>query len=208
MKIHRFLLLVFSLFVLETSAKDLGKLGHIFEIKEEGFLSMIYRKLQNIDIEKYQKKITEITKNRIQEPGPLKGIRKTSVPRSFIFDPTHFVLEDIKLPNGEFLHKAGTKVNPLDHMDFDRKLFFIDSRDEEQVKWLKEALLNTAGEIRVILVAGRPFDLSEELNLDIYFDQFGELTTKFGITQVPATVAQKNKEKFLRIEEIFCEKEK
>jgi conjugal transfer pilus assembly protein TraW len=207
MRIYRFLLLLCSISTLEILAKDFGKLGNIFEIKEEGFLSVIYRKLQNIDIEKHQKKIIKNIENRIKEPDPLKGIRKTSPPRSFTFDPTHIVLEDIKLPNGELLHRAGTRINPLDHMDFDRKLFFIDSRDETQVKWLKKELANTAIEKRIILVAGRPLDLSEELNLDIYFDQFGELTTKFGITQVPATISQKDGEKFLRIEEIYCEKD-
>jgi conjugal transfer pilus assembly protein TraW len=207
MRIHRFLALILSISTLEVSAKDFGKLGNIFEIKEQGFLFMIYEKLKNIDMEKHKKKIIEDSENKIKEPPPLKGIRKTSSPRSFIFDPTHIVLEDIKLPNGDVIHKAGTRVNPLDHMAFDRKLFFIDARDKNQVEWLKQELTNTGVEIKIILVAGRPLDLSEELNLDIYFDQFAELITKFGITQVPATVSQKNSEKFLRIEEIYCEKD-
>ncbi len=203
----RCIILIFTIIALNVEAKDFGKIGHVFEIREEGFLSMVKRKLQNIDIEKQQQKMINDTKKRIEEPEPITGITKTIENRSFIFDPTYILTEDTTLPNSDVLHKAGTKVNPLDYMDFDRRLFFIDSRDNAQISWLKKELFlaKNTDNIKVILVAGRPLDLSDELAMDIYFDQFGELTKKFGIRQVPATVFQENKEKFLSIIEAKCE---
>jgi conjugal transfer pilus assembly protein TraW len=200
------LVIIFAIIVsIESEAKDFGKQGNTFEIKEEGFLSMVQRKLNNVDIEEHKKKMQSIARRKIEEPDLVKGIVSTLKPRNFEYDPTFIVKEDITLQNGEVLYPIGTKVNPLDHMDFDRKLFFIDGRDKDQIKWLLKSLHGTEKVKYIILVAGRPLDLSEELGLDVYFDQFGELTTKFGIKQVPATVEQEKGKKVLSINEIKYE---
>lgn len=111
--------------------------------------------------------------------------------------------EDVVLPCGQILHKAGTKVNPLEHMDLKRSLFFIDSRQPVQVKWLKAQLTVSNLEIsnnladqkeliedRIILVGGSALKLKEELGKEhvdkVYFNQVGELTTKFNIKAIPS----------------------
>ena len=77
--------------------------------------------------------------------------------------------EDAVLPCGQILHKAGTKVNPLEH-----------------------------------LVGGSALKLKEELDKEhvdkVYFDQAGELTTKFDIKASPAIAWQEDFR--IRIEEI------
>jgi conjugal transfer pilus assembly protein TraW len=85
-------------------------------------------------------------------------------------------------------------------MDLNRRLLFIDARRIEQVKWLMEKLdkpvpdRKEALEDRVILVGGSPSTLKELLKDEhknkVYFDQNGELTTRFGITGSPAVVVQ------------------
>ena len=229
--------LLFCIFMSNSAmAKDFGKMGTTFEIKEEGFLAMIHRKLKNIDIEKEQAKMTEHARQRIEEPEAVFGITKAKQHRYFTFDPTYVLDEDIKLPDGKLLYAAGTKVNPLEKMDFDRKLYFIDARDKTQIKWLKHELqrispqlteknkenkekektTNTNTDInsengtlrqehRIILVGGRPIELSNKLQTNIYFDQFGELTKKFGILHVPATVEQMPGEKVLQIKEVYID---
>ena len=96
-------------------------------------------------------------------------------------------------------------------MELNRRMFFIDGRNQEQVEWLKKQL-NTpkskAGsriiEDRVILVGGSVFKIKEEIGEDhsdkVYFDQAGELTTKFGIKASPAVVVQDGL--MLKIEEL------
>ena len=119
----------FSIFLISilcavcAEAKDFGKIGHTFEIKEEGFLAMIHRKLKNVDIEKEQIKMTEHARHKIEEPDAVVGITKAKAHRNFTFDPTYTLEKDIILPCGKLLYAAGTMVNPLEKMEFDRKLY-------------------------------------------------------------------------------------
>lgn len=211
MRISHFSFLVSNLLVLlvlaaypkKAFSKDFGTIGNTFEIKEESFLEMIQRKLAQLDLQKEQEKMTEQAKKSASEPRPVFGITKAKQNRDFIFDPTEVVKKDIKYPNGKIMHKAGTRVNPLDHMDFDRKLYFIDASDESQIKWLKNALKQKSEEQKmVILVKGRIFDLEEALNQKIYFDQSGFITKKMGIKAVPAMAYQNKGGRIINVSEI------
>jgi conjugal transfer pilus assembly protein TraW len=195
-------------------AVDFGKRGTSFAIKEEGFLAMIKRKLEKIDIEEENKKMQAIAKERVNNPTPVEGITAATKNREFYWDPTYELKEDAILPCGKILHPAGARVNPLDHMDFERVLLFVDARKPDQLRWLEQELTNYAKEdgedstkeksnkfeARVILVGGSVFNAQEELGRTVYFDQSGELSTKFGIKAVPARVEQKGK--LLKITEL------
>ena len=132
---------ILAIFVLATNhivlAKDFGVKGHVFSIDEQPFLQMISERLEKVDMEKEKKKMQAITKDRVENPRAVEGISNADEDKSFYLDPTYVVEKDIILPCGKLLHKAGTKINPLDHMDFDRRLFVIDAREEPQVDWLK-----------------------------------------------------------------------
>lgn len=196
------------------TAKDLGRVANTFEIIEEPFSQMMKRKLEQIDMEQERKKMESIARDRVENPIPVAGIIESQESRTFYYDPTYTLEEDAVLPCGKVLHKAGTKVNPLDHMDLNRRLFFVDSRKENQIEWLEKQLNNSINnqkeiiEDRVILVGGNVFKLKEKLGEKhadkVYFDQSGELTTKFGIKSVPAVALQEDKK--IRIDEIFIRK--
>ena len=187
-------------------AADLGNHGQIFKIKEEAFVEMIKRKLAEIDIDQEQQKMQNLAKERVNNPTPVAGIAPATEKRIWQYDPSYVLDKDAKLPCGTIIHRAETRVNPLEQMDLNRRLFFIDGRESEQIKWLKEQLhrpiakLSPIIEDRIILLAGSPLQLKEELNHDVYFDQHGELTGKFGIKASPAMLEQDGK--YLRIEEI------
>lgn len=156
-------------------SKDFGVHGATFEIKEEGFISMIQRKLKLVDIEKEQRKMLEIVKIRVEEPLRVANIKRTQKAQSFTYDPSYITEEDIILPDGRVLYLAGTKVNPLDHMNLDKRLIFIDGKDLLQIEWFKdqENSLNITKEDKLILIAGRPLDLQKDLDREVYFDQAG-----------------------------------
>lgn len=204
-----FLLSVFGIAEI-TMANDLGKLGNTFKIEEEAFTLMMKRKLAEIDMEAEREKIQKIAIDRVENPVPVIGITGAGENRTFYFDPTYTLDEDAVLPCGKVLHKAGTTVNPLEHMDLNRRLFFIDSREATQVEWLQEQLNNPLPEQkepvedRIILVGGSVFKLKEELGQKhedkVYFDQSGELTTRFGIKHSPAIASQEGLK--IRIDEI------
>ncbi len=197
------LLLLFIVLSEVAIAKDFGKQGTTFEIKEEGFLSMIYRKLQDVDIEQEQKKMQELARKKIEEPDPVWGIVKAKEDRIFTYDTTYILPDNVYLPDGKLLYLAGTMVNPLDHISLEKKLVFIDGLDKAQVTWFKKQIedKNVKEHDKLILVSGRPFDMEEDLGRQVYFDQAGALTGKFGIKAVPAVVEQEGK--MLKITEVF-----
>lgn len=68
------------------------------------------------------------------------------------------------------------------------------------IAWLKRKLQRLKN-IQIILVAWHPIQLSEQLDMSIYFDQYGTITRKLGIKQVPALVFQKPGKRVLTIRE-------
>ena len=180
-----------------TGAIDLGVYGQTFKINEESFIFMMKKNLDLIDIEAHQEKMQTQAKYRVENPIGADHIVPAIKTRVFHFDPSYILPEDILLPCGKILHEAGKTVNPLEHMELNRRLFFIDSRQSMQLEWLKEQLeLSSAPlvEDRVILISGSVFKLKETLGQahsdKVYFDQAAELTTKFGIKASPAIVMQ------------------
>lgn len=203
------LLMIFSI-SLSANAKDFGTQGHSYQITEQEFLQMIAERLNKIDMKKEQEKMQKVVRDRVKNPRAVEAVKPAVAGRSFYFDPTYTLDKNVVLPCGKILHRAGTQVNSLEHMDLNRRLLFIDARRIEQVKWLREELdkplpdQKEAVEDRVILVGGSPFTLKELLKDEhknkVYFDQNGELTTRFGITGSPAVVVQDGLR--LRIDEI------
>lgn len=181
-------------------AKDFGTQGHSYQITEQEFLQMIAERLKKIDMKKEQERMQEVVRDRVENPRAVSRVKPAVAGRSFYFDPTYTLDKDVILPCGKVLHKAGTQVNPLEHMDLNRRMLFIDGREAGQVKWLKEQLDNPLlqqkepVEDRVILVGGSVLKLKElvgdEHKNKVYFDQNGELKTRFGITGSPAVVVQ------------------
>lgn len=207
-------------------AKDFGKQGATFEIKEEGFVSMMQRKLQSLNLAEHQQKMQDLARKKIEEPAAIVGISKATKTISYSFDPSYVLDQDVVLPCGKLLYARGTRVNPLDYMSWDGKLVFIDGRDASQIAWVKdnylEEILSNSGAAleenlresnkdhaknasnsdgtKIVLTGGRPLELEREIASPIYFDQAGELTTKFNISYVPAIVEQEGK--YLKVTEI------
>ena len=191
---------------LSANAKDFGTKGHTHQIVEQPFLQMINERLRGVDMEKEKQKMEQVAKEKIHNPPAIEDVKPAVKNHTFYYDPTYVLDEDAVLPCGKVLHKAGTTVNPLEHMDLNRRLFFIDSREKDQVKWLKTELNNPLPEQKepvedkIILVGGSPLQLEEELGVSIYFDQQGSLTSKFGIQHSPAIAIQEGLK--IRIDEI------
>ena len=202
-------LIILSTAILATwsaNAKDFGTKGHTHQIIEQPFLQMLHKRLQGVDMKKEKQKMEQIAKERIHNPPAVENVKPAVRNHTFYYDPTYVLDEDAVLPCGKVLHKAGTTVNPLAHMDLNRRLFFVDSREKDQVKWLKAELNNPLSEQkepvedRIILVGGSPPELEKELGLSVYFDQQGSLTNKFGIKHSPALAVQEGLK--IRINEI------
>ncbi len=205
--------IVLYVFILISSAlgKDFGNLGANYPVAEESILLMFQKKLGALDLKKEEERMRKVAEERVKNPAPVSGIVPAKETREFWHDPTYILTEDAVLPCGRVLYRAGTAVNPLDYMDLDRRLFFVDGREEKQVEWLKGQLLpeersfDKKIEDRVILVGGSPVELQDKLGFEVYFDQAGELTTRFGIKGSPALAEQDGKS--LKIVEVALDEE-
>jgi conjugal transfer pilus assembly protein TraW len=136
-----------------------------------------------------QKQLRERTLAKVHRPKPVEGIVRTEEPRSWRFDPSITLARDILLPDGRTLGRRGEGINPLHHTPMVQSLLFFDGDDEDQRTWARDLTLDDPL-INPILVNGPVIDLSRDWKRQLFFDQGGMLTTRFGITQVPARVTR------------------
>ena len=197
---------------ISANATDFGTQGASFKVIEEPFIQMMKNRMEKVDMEAKKEEIQKRAKYKVENPNPVKNIKPATKDRTFYFDPSYTLDKDAVLPCGKILHKAGATVNPLEHMDLNRRMFFVDGRNNDQIEWLKEQLKTPSPKVnnqiiedRVILIGGSVFKLKEELGDSdedkVYFDQGGELTTRFGIKASPAIVVQDGGMQ-LKIEEV------
>ena len=174
-------------------AKDLGTFGETFPIAEENLAAVIEGKLKHLSdtgqLETHQQIIQERVKNKAMNPEAVLGIRRATESKTRLYDPSITVPYDLKDHEGTVFHKKGTVVNPLRTRPLTKPLIFVNGEDKDQISWaLQEKSRNES--VKVILVAGSPFKLSEEHGLRFYFDQGGKITEKLGIKEVPTKVTQ------------------
>lgn len=111
-------------------AKDFGKQGMSMQVKEEGFITMIKRKLSSLDLKIIQDQMQQKARQRLQEPEKVVGIMKATSSRTYSYDPTYILDADVYLPSGKLLYAKGTTVNPLENMGLGSMLIFIDGSDK------------------------------------------------------------------------------
>ena len=201
----RYLITVAALFAImphTALARDYGQAGAVFPVVETDLLSVIRGRLEAMQAsgatETMNRKLAARTRARVERPTAVAGIVTAVAPRSWIYDPTITVGQDLRDARGVVLVAAGTRVNPLNTVGLRQRLIFLNADDPVQLKW---ALSNsTALNAKLILVGGSPFASMKSAQRRFFFDQSGTLTTKFGIRAVPAVVEQAGRQ--LRIREI------
>lgn len=195
--------LTFCLLFLSTAvqAKDLGVQGTTFEIRERNLLAVIQTRLKGLEtkgkFDDLQKDIQKKVAYKALNPTRLSSVRSTTDSRSYLYDPSIIVEEDIKDHKGRIIHQRGTHVNPLNMVSWGVPLVLLDGADKEQIHWA----LKNHKDAKLVLIAGKPLDLSEQHKKRFYFDQGGVLIKKLKIQQVPAVISQKDKH--LLIEEVL-----
>jgi len=185
-------------------AEDLGTVGETYAIQEPHLLHYIDQTLREKEKAGELANLEEQAKSRVIEsirnPKPLAGIKPTQTARTFYFDPSIKVEQNITDDKGNIIVPAGTTKNPLEVVSLSKHLLFFDGSDGDQVRYARSLIDHYGGQVKPILVAGSYLDLMKAWQLSVYFDQQGVLTTKFGITQVPALVSQEGLR--LRIDEL------
>lgn len=189
---------------LPARAIDLGTIGPVHDIAEPHLLRMIEERLAAKAASGELARIEEQARQRgiraVKNPAPVAGVRATTAPRTFYFDPTYTLDRNILGAKGELLFAAGTRKNPLEIVSLSKHLLFFDARDEKQLAQAQGLLERYRGRVKPILTGGAFLDLMQSWQRPVYYDQHGLLTAKFGIRQVPALVSQEGMR--LRIDEL------
>lgn len=171
-------------------AKDFGVVGNAYNIEEQDMIKYIQSKLEKIDITKLQEKQQQIVRTSVDRPKEVAGIIDAKENKEYFYDPTFILEEDIFDHIGRLIHKAGTRINPLEKISLRHDLIFINGDNPKQLEFALSYFKTKDAKATIILIKGSPIKLQKEHKIWIYFDQEGLLTDKFGITQVPAIVTQ------------------
>ena len=182
--------MVFLLMISNVMAKDCGTHGTVFQIQEIDLLGVFQKRLAR---HKNQKTITKY------QPSPNLKLGRAVKTRSWLYDPSITLKQDLRLPDGRLIHQKGTRFNPLDTRPLTKTLVFIDGRDAAQMAWVKAQHPKAA----LILTTGNPQNVQEVWPSRVFFDQGGAIVKKLGIQNVPAFVRQEGDH--LRITEVSLE---
>jgi conjugal transfer pilus assembly protein TraW len=176
-------------------AVDHGQIGEAWPVAEPDLLEVIRAKLAgaqaNGKLDELNARFAEKVKAHVMRPMPVAGITAAVEDRTWEFDPTITIENDIRDHKGNLIAAAGQRINPLHKISLSQKLLFIDGDDPAQVSWAVRQ--GDDLKTKVIIVKGSPFDLMKANQRRFYFDQAGSLTAKFGIEHTPASVEQKDK---------------
>lgn len=202
-QLHAVACVVLLLVVTTARSEDLGVLGPVYPIAESDLLDVIHARLQQKQkaggLEAMQKEAQKRVIAAIEKPLAVTGLGKTKTPRSYYYDPSIVVADNVVDDTGHILISKGTKANPLDVMQFSQTLLFFDGTDAAQCILAQTMMKNRKG-LKPILVAGSYMELMRRWKKRLYFDQHGTLVQRFSIQNVPAVVYQEGQR--LRIDEI------
>ncbi len=171
-------------------AADHGQMGETFPIIETDLLATIETRLRSLEanggIERLQTRMQEQAVASVRRPKPVDGLSPATARREWLFDPSMVIEDDVVDAKGNLIAPRGTRLNPLDHVALGQDLVFVDGTDAAQIDWATARY--SAERAKIVFVSGSPFDAMKPRQRRFWFDQGGQLTTRFGIRHTPAVV--------------------
>jgi conjugal transfer pilus assembly protein TraW len=203
-----FLLFLLVLSIAETvpsaSAAQLEALGPTYPIGEQSALEMIMQRLRTKErsgeLKGLQAGATRRALDSVRNPTPVAGLTTVTERRQRVVDPSVTYDKAVTTDAGQIVIPAGTRINPLSVMSLTRRLVFFDGRDAAQRAAVAQLVRTHRAGVKAILVAGSWQELSRAWKTQVYFDQRGTLSQRFGIHAVPTVIRQQGT--MLVIEEI------
>ena len=181
----------------QSSGKDLGVHGKLYEIKEEDMLSYVKRKAGEIDLQALRGSMEK----KIEESYAKHSLVSLDVPsateeRVRYMDPSVMVRNPLYDHTGKMIFPAGT-VNPLDHVSLSRSILIL---REDQIKRALEKTRGRGEKTILILTDGDILKASSLAGQPVHKANLFILR-RLKIEKVPSLVTQEGKK--LRVEEII-----
>ena len=184
------------------SARDYGAAGALFPVVEPDLLATIHARLTTLEqtgaTQRLNAELQRRSVARVNRPKPVEGLTRAEASRSWLFDPTIELADEIADDKGRLIMARGTRVNPLDSVALRQALVFFNGDDPAQLAWALGRVKQSPA--KLILVKGAPLELMRARQTRFYFDQGGTLIRHFSIRALPALVEQQGRQ--LRISEI------
>lgn len=172
-------------------ANDMGAYGKVFPIAEENLLIQIKNKatrmVESGEWDTIKEKSIQKAKEKADQPANWE-VPTATVLNERTVDPTVMLEQDVRDHQGRLLYAAGTKINPLNYIEFQKTLVLFDGRDQKQIKFVKDYIKDKSHDIVLILVGGSVHQTAKALNRRVYVDQWGQYIERFKVRYVPSIV--------------------
>jgi conjugal transfer pilus assembly protein TraW len=161
------------------------------DIEEPDMIAEIHRRIAAIDWNARK----EAAIARWWERARFEHLSSATEPRERRIDPTLEIYQDIRAPNGQFVARAGERINPLDNLPFTMRLIVFDATSPKQVRMARE-LGRAPGGLRPVYIATRfdrdagwdGFNAIEDTIDDPVYLLTPDLRERFALEYVPATI--------------------
>ncbi|GJL52942.1 MAG: hypothetical protein NPIRA02_00740 [Nitrospirales bacterium] len=174
--------------------------SRMVKIIEPDLLELIQSRIKSVDWTEVGKKAKHKIETRFRQ-GPKIALPVATKNRVRYTDPTVEVPSDVTEPqSGLVLATAGTRINPLAHVQLDETYVILDATDPKQVEVMDRTISGTAQhKVIVMVTAGDVFPLVKRWQRPVYWAN-AAIMERFGVEAVPSIVTQEGPR--FRIEEV------
>ena len=180
----------------QSSGKDLGVHGKLYEIKEEDMLSYVKRKAGEIDMRELRESMEKKLEESYAEHSSVSlDVPSATEERVRYVDPSVVVRNPLYDHTGKIISPSGP-VNPLDYVSLSKSILVL---REDQIK---RALEEIGGKPILLLIHG---DIRRASSLagQLVYKASPFMLKRLKIEKVPSLVTQKGKK--LKVEEVVLE---
>ena len=180
----------------QSSEKDLGIHGKLYEIKEEDMLSYVRRKAREIDLQALRERmVRKIEESYAGHSSVSLDVPSATEERVRYIDPSVVVRNPLYDHTGKMISPVGT-VNPLDHVSLSRSILVL---REDQIKRALEEV-SKSGENPVLLLTDGDIRKASSLAGQPVYKASPLILRRLQVEKVPSLITHEGKE--LRVEEI------
>ncbi len=190
------LLFAFQQAQAQSSGKDLGVHGKLYEIKEEGMLSYVKRKAGEIDMRKLRESMEKkIEESYAQHSSVSLDVPSATEERVRYVDPSVNVRNPLYDHTGKMISPSGT-VNPLDHVSLSKSILIL--REDQMKRALEEA--GESGEKPILILTDGDIRRASSFAGQVVYKASPFMLRRFQVEKVPSLVKQEGRK--LRVEEM------
>lgn len=163
--------------------------GPVFPITEPDLLDTITHAVATTDLDAVVAQAQQRAKAYVDAPPPVAGLVAATQTKTRLFDPSITVDRAVVDATGTVIYPVGSTVNPLAKVTLTGPLIIIDERSKPQAEFAA-AQSKEQKHSRVILVGGSPTRYAQNYGGRVYFDQYGIISQRLQLTELPAVVTQ------------------